>query len=291
MSARRYRVSESLSAWVVGTDRNGRRGFLAPAILIAAAAFFDGATSCSAEPSIGAAETVINLVKGRLASRAEVLVSQGDGVYRDEDVRTNEDSSAKLVLRDNTALSIGPSSSVKLDRFVYAGEGQGGAIAVNVIKGALVFATGNANKKSYQITTPTAAIGVRGTIFKVVATASKTIVELEEGAVVVCMRRATRRCVVLDHPGGQASVTAAQIGVAANGSGGGGAAPGNGTGGGGGLGGGGGHGGGGGAAEAEAEAGVGAAEAAEAGAGAAAGGEPPKICERPFGPASSFEEA
>ena len=190
MSTRRYRVSESLSAWVVGTDRNGRRGFLAPAILIAAAAFFDGATSCSAEPSIGAAETVINLVKGRLASRAEVLVSQGDGVYRDEDVRTNEDSSAKLVLRDNTALSIGPSSSVKLDRFVYAGEGQGGAIAVNVIKGALVFATGNANKKSYQITTPTAAIGVRGTIFKVVATASKTIVELEEGAVVVCMRRA-----------------------------------------------------------------------------------------------------
>ena len=79
-------------------------------------------------------------------------------------------------------LTVGPSSLVKLDRFVYAGEGLSGAIAVNVLKGALVFATGNAAKHSYLITTPTAAIGVRGTIFRIEATASKTRVVLEEGA-------------------------------------------------------------------------------------------------------------
>ncbi len=61
-----------------------------------------------------------------------------------EGVRTQADSSAKLVLRDKTVLTVGPSSFVKLDRFVYAGEGLSGANAVNVLKGALVFATGNA---------------------------------------------------------------------------------------------------------------------------------------------------
>ena len=264
MFTRPHRVGDRSSALVVGT---GCRGHVA-ATLIAAAAFFHAGISCSAELSIGGAETVFNHVKGKLASRAEFLIAQGDSVYRDEDVRTNEVSSAKLVLRDNTALSIGPLSSVKLDRFVYAGEGRGGAIAVNVIKGALVFATGNANKNSYQITTPTAAIGVRGTIFKVRATASRTIVDLEEGAVVVCMRASSRRCVVLDHPGAQVSVTVAQIAVSDSPG-----SPGNGSGGGPGDGSGGGHGGG---AAAAAAAAVGAAGAAAVavGAAAAAGAEP-----------------
>ena len=241
-------MRESASPLIVGTDRNGRRGLLALAILIGAAAFFDREMSCSAELSIGAAETVLNQVTGQLASRALVLVAQGDSVYRDEDVRTNADSTAKLVLRDNTAVSIGPSSSVKLDRFVYAGEGRRGAITLNMIKGAFVFSTGNANKQSYEVTTPTAAIGVRGTIFKIVATASKTVVDLEEGAVVVCTRALVKRqCVVLDHPGGQASVTATQIAVdtpASPGAPGGGRGYGGGAGGGGGGGGGGGSGGG-----------------------------------------------
>jgi len=160
--------------------RIGRCGLIAPAMGVAAA-FFGWGTSASAE-SIGGAEIVVNEVKGNLAAGRVVAVLRGDDVYRDEGVQTNADSSAKLVLRDNTVLTVGPSSLVKLDRFVYAGEGLSGAIAVNVLKGALVFATGNAAKHSYLITTPTAAIGVRGTIFRIEATASKTRVVLEEGA-------------------------------------------------------------------------------------------------------------
>src|SRR5271165_3750604 len=94
---------------------------------------------------------------------------------------------------------------------LYAGEGLSGAIAVNVLKGALRFTTGNAAKHSYLITTPTAAIGVRGTIFRIEATASKTRVVLEEGAIDVCMRNFKQRCVTLDHPGQQATVTTTQV--------------------------------------------------------------------------------
>ena len=189
--------------------RIGGGGLIAPAMVVAAA-FFGWGTSASAE-SIGGAEIVVNEVKGNLAEGRVVAVLRGDDVYRDEGVRTQADSSAKLVLRDNTVLTVGPSSLVKLDRFVYAGEGLSGAIGVNVLKGALRFTTGNAAKHSYLITTPTAAIGVRGTIFRIEATASKTRVVLEEGAIDVCMRNFKQRCVTLDHPGQQATVTTTQV--------------------------------------------------------------------------------
>ena len=168
------------------------------------AAFFGGATFASAAESIGGAEIVVNEVKGNLTAGKVVTVLRGDDVYRDEGVKTEADSTAKLVLRDKTILTVGPSSTVKLDRFVYAGEGSTGAIAVNLIRGALRFSTGNAAKNSYLITTPTAALGVRGTIFTIEATRAKTLVTLNEGAMDVCMRAFRQRCVVLDHPGRQA---------------------------------------------------------------------------------------
>ena len=71
---------------------------------------------------------------------------------------------------------------------------------MNLIEGALRFSTGNAAKNSYLITTPTAALGVRGTIFTIEATRAKTLVTLNEGAMDVCMRAFRQRCVVLDHP-------------------------------------------------------------------------------------------
>ncbi len=198
-----------------GTDRSGRGGLLAPAML-AVAALLGGGTSASADESIGGAEIVVNQVKGNLTTGRVVAVLRGDDVYRDEGVRTIADSTAKLVLRDNTVLTVGPSSFVKLDRFVYAGEGQRGAIAVNLVKGALEFTTGNAAKHSYLVTTPTAALGVRGTIFRIDATAFKTVVTLEEGAIDVCMRFQSHRCVTLDHPGQQAAVTNSQVAVTAD---------------------------------------------------------------------------
>ena len=81
--------------------------------------------------------------------------------------RTDADSSARLVLHDNTNLLLGPASTIKLDRFVYSGPKEPGAIAVSFVKGALRFATGDADKKAYVISTPTASLGVRGTILKI----------------------------------------------------------------------------------------------------------------------------
>ena len=88
-------------------------------------------------------------------------MTQGDGVYRDEGVRTRVDSKARLLMEDKTNVTIGPSSLVKLDRFVYEGPKQRGTIVLNLAKGTSRLIIGDADKRAYMIVTPTAAIGIR----------------------------------------------------------------------------------------------------------------------------------
>ena len=184
------------------------------AFLIVGLAVLAVAAPAQADESIGGATTVVNLVTGDLSTGDKINVFQGDEVFKDEGVRTDADSSARLVLRDNTNLLLGPSSSIKLDRFVYSGPSQPGAIAVNLVKGALRFATGDADKKAYVISTPTAALGVRGTVLKIVAaTPTKTFVQLDEGGALVCTRAELkkRRCLQLTEPGQTVEVTTTAI--------------------------------------------------------------------------------
>jgi hypothetical protein len=110
---------------------------------------------------IGGAVIVLNSVEGSLDSGGVVPVAQGDAVYQDEGVRTHVDSKAALLLEDKTNVAIGPSSRIKLDRFVYAGPKQTGTIVLNVAKGTFRLVVGDANKHSYTIMTPSAAIGIR----------------------------------------------------------------------------------------------------------------------------------
>ena len=64
-------------------------------------------------------------------------------------------------MEDKTNVTIGPSSTIKLDRFVYAGPKTTGAIVINIAQGTARLIIGDANKRSYTIVTPTAAIGIR----------------------------------------------------------------------------------------------------------------------------------
>jgi hypothetical protein len=122
-----------------------------------------GSTGASwSQEGIGSTVIVINTVEGTLAARGAMPVAQGDTVYRDEGVRTRVDSKAAILMEDKTNVSIGPSSTLKLDRFVYAGPNKSGTIILNVGKGTFRLIIGDANKRSYTILTPTAAIGIRG---------------------------------------------------------------------------------------------------------------------------------
>jgi hypothetical protein len=143
------------------------------------------ASAFAAQPNIGATQTAKNDVSRELSGAAGKL-NEGDPVFRNEIVKTGQDSTAKLVFLDSTNLAVGPISRVVLDRFVYDGGETGQTVAVKLTKGLFRFTTGALDKNSYSVTTPTAAIGVRGTVLDISVAGAKTKVTLREGKAIVC---------------------------------------------------------------------------------------------------------
>jgi hypothetical protein len=98
----------------------------------------------------------------------------GSSLYTNEAVSTGQAGTAELQFNDNTKLSVGPSSNVRLDKFVYDPNNKGaGKLAINATKGAYRFITGEQDKKNYEIKTPYANLGVRGTVLEIVVVPGK----------------------------------------------------------------------------------------------------------------------
>ena len=94
---------------------------------------------------------------------------------------------AKLIFLDLTNLAIGPTSRVTLDRFVYSGDVNAQKVTVNLAKGLFRFTTGALDKKAYEIRTPSASIGVRGTVLDIGVQGPRQMrVTLVEGQALVC---------------------------------------------------------------------------------------------------------
>ena len=157
-----------------------------------------------AQTRVGEAVLVQNQVV-RLANSLSTPVNVGDGLLRDETVRTGLDSAAKLVMADNTNLSLGPDATITLDRTVFNDEHSYRDIAIKLTTGAFRFVTGNSEKAAYKITTSVATIGVRGTVLDILSRRGKTTVVLQEGASRVCAVGGA--CTELTHPGDTVVIT------------------------------------------------------------------------------------
>jgi hypothetical protein len=112
---------------------------------------------------------------------------------------------------DQTKLSIGASAQVKLDRFVYDISGGTRTVVLTAAKGVARFVSGTGPSSAYQVRTPHAIIGVRGTVFDVLVQASRTVVVHGQGAIEVCARAARRACELVTLPGDVVIVTASAI--------------------------------------------------------------------------------
>ena len=126
------------------------------------AAFFAGGASAQSANKVGVASAVKNRVEGSSGNRA---LAAGSSVFAREVVRTGEESTAQLLFLDETSLSIGPQSEVTLDRFVFDPNRGAGNVIISATRGAFRFVSGSQQPTSYQIRTPVATIGVRGTVF------------------------------------------------------------------------------------------------------------------------------
>ena len=97
----------------------------------------------------------------------------GSSLYSNETVSTGQGGQAELQFNDNTKLSVGPGSNVHLDKFVYDPNKGAGKVAINATKGAYRFITGSQDSKNYEIKTPYATLGVRGTVLEIVIVPGK----------------------------------------------------------------------------------------------------------------------
>jgi hypothetical protein len=158
-----------------------------------------------AQTRVGEAAVVKNEVL-RVAGPSTIQIKVGDGLVRDETVRTGTDSATRLVMADSTNLSLGPNATLKLDRTVFDDEHHYREVAVRMTSGAFRFVTGHSDKAAYKITTPLATIGVRGTTLDILSQRGQTIVNLQDGAASVCT--VSFECIQLTRPGDTAIITA-----------------------------------------------------------------------------------
>ena len=97
---------------------------------------------------------------------ATIPARPGEPVFATDALRTGVDGTVGVTLNDDTRLSLGPSSEVRLERYVYApGEGRFGMV-LNFVRGVGAYVSGRMAKlapDTIRLETPAAIVGVRGT--------------------------------------------------------------------------------------------------------------------------------
>ena len=113
--------------------------------------------------TIGNTRVVVRTVIGSFEGDIRTLALEDD-VYHNELIETEEQSATKMIFLDETTLTLGPESSVVLDRFVYDPDPSNASLVMTATKGIFRFASGKLPKNAYRLHTPAATIGIRGTV-------------------------------------------------------------------------------------------------------------------------------
>ena len=143
---------------------------------------------------IGTTVVIKRRVTGTLGDKKRRL-RKGFRVFHSEELETRSRSRLELKLDDDTKLALGPNARLRLDDYATGKPDGSSTITLSFLRGAFRFITGQSNSKSYRIETPSATIGVSGTVFDVyVGRKGDAVVLLHEGEVEVCTRSRSRRC-------------------------------------------------------------------------------------------------
>jgi hypothetical protein len=121
-----------------------------------------------------AAEQAVPAGHIKIATGAAFIVRQntsipakpGDAVFPTDTLRTQANGALGVTLADDTRVSLGPDSEMRLERYVFApAEGALGMV-LNFVKGVAAYVSGRMAKlapDAVRLETPAAIVGVRGT--------------------------------------------------------------------------------------------------------------------------------
>ena len=131
---------------------------------------------------IGVSAIVVNKVQAATAGRDRQL-RVGDRVFQNERIDTGADGRTQILFLDETTITVGPNSSVVLDTFVFDPDKGLHSVVIQATQGVLRFVSGSGNSRAFEIRTPVATVGVRGTVLDIlVAPDGATTVLVVEGA-------------------------------------------------------------------------------------------------------------
>ena len=142
-----------------------RRGWIAAIIAIGIAlhavpAFAQAQTTAAGRIKLTSGQVFV--VRGGVSTPAEV----GQAVLESDTLRTGGDGRLGVTLRDDTRVSLGPGSEVRLDSFLYTPSEGRLSLVLNFVRGIAVYVSGKIAKlapDAIRLETPGAIVGVRGT--------------------------------------------------------------------------------------------------------------------------------
>jgi hypothetical protein len=134
--------------------------------------------------SIGDVVSVVPQANYRRGGAVQEL-SINDLLEQNDRVITTGEGSAYIHFIDDTVLTVGANSEVVLDKFVFDGDKAKTAV-IQITRGTLRFVTGTSDHSVYQLKTPVATIGVRGTTIDIGYENDRMIYNTVEGLGIVC---------------------------------------------------------------------------------------------------------
>ena len=118
----------------------------------------------TADNSVGQVATVQGSATVTRANAAAAVLQVSDPIFKDDTLETGANSALGVTFDDETTFSLSADTRIVVNDFVYQDGGSGNAAAFNVATGTAAFVASLVAKTgNMTITTPEAAIGIRGT--------------------------------------------------------------------------------------------------------------------------------
>jgi hypothetical protein len=115
----------------------------------------------------------VSTVRGGVAVRRGVetiTASEGMHLFANDILQTSGDGRLGVILQDGTRIGLGPSTELKIDRFVFEPADGKFGLLLRLTRGVIAFVSGRIARfapESVTVETPVGVLGLRGTRFAV----------------------------------------------------------------------------------------------------------------------------
>lgn len=137
---------------------------------------------------IGTIVTLEGVVKAIESEGGERVLKKGASIFLEELIQVGSDGKAQLKFTDGGVMNLISGSEFRVDSYRYRQSGQKDQFSANLLKGGFRSLSGSIAKKNaqeYQIQTPSATIGLRGTIIEVSIVGFSVYFGVSEGRAII----------------------------------------------------------------------------------------------------------